>query len=379
MDRIIFIEEGKELGLEGAELQKYASERERDVRAIERQTAQAQAQIAREEREAQVQRAREEREAQIAREEREAQIAREEREAQAQIAREEREAQIAREEHEAQAQIAREERAFQLERLRLEREGANTPSSSQADSFWLTEQVRMVPRFNEKEVDTYFTSFENIAVQIGWPEDQWTLLLHRVLEGKALTVYTALSFEDQRSYPQVKDAIQRAYELVPEAYRKKFRNRGKNRAETYLEFAHAKSELLDRWVKSSEAHGEYEKLRELILVEAVRNDLSTEIRDYVDLRQVSTAKEVAKAADEYTTNRSDRTPTRDRPFPVVEGRERAPVGSKPEAPRCRGCGKLGHIQENCRSTRPVVSRDNGPWMGRDMRPKCFNCGRLGTP
>ena len=39
MDRMIFIREGKELGLEGAELQKYASERERDVRAIERQTA----------------------------------------------------------------------------------------------------------------------------------------------------------------------------------------------------------------------------------------------------------------------------------------------------------------------------------------------------
>ncbi len=46
--------------------------------------------------------------------------------------------------------------------------------------------------------------------------------------GKALEVFSALSVEDSLNYDTVKLAILRACELVPEAYRQKFRGHKKN-------------------------------------------------------------------------------------------------------------------------------------------------------
>ena len=46
-----------------------------------------------------------------------------------------------------------------------------------------------------------------------------------------------MSVEECKSYDKVKHAILTAYELVPEAYRQKFRNLKKTDDQSYLEFA----------------------------------------------------------------------------------------------------------------------------------------------
>ncbi len=56
-----------------------------------------------------------------------------------------------------------------------------------------------------------------------------------------LEVFSALSVEDSLNYETVKLAILRAYELVPEAYRQKFRGHKKNSCQTFVEFAREKS------------------------------------------------------------------------------------------------------------------------------------------
>ena len=58
------------------------------------------------------------------------------------------------------------------------------------------------------------------------PSDKtrWVLLLQSVLVGKTQEIYGSLSVEQSSNYEQVKEAILKAYELVPEAYRQKFRN-----------------------------------------------------------------------------------------------------------------------------------------------------------
>ena len=58
------------------------------------------------------------------------------------------------------------------------------------------------------------------------PSDKarWVLLLQSVLVGKAQEIYGSLSVEHSSNYEQVKEAILKAYELIPEAYRQKFRN-----------------------------------------------------------------------------------------------------------------------------------------------------------
>ena len=90
--------------------------------------------------------------------------------------------------------------------------------------FDVTKHIRLVPPFQEKEVDKYFLHFEKVAENLKWPKEHWTLLLQSVIIGKARERYTQLTVEQSSSYDTVKELILKAYELVPEAYRQKFRN-----------------------------------------------------------------------------------------------------------------------------------------------------------
>ena len=56
---------------------------------------------------------------------------------------------------------------------------------STATKFDLAKNVRLVPPFNESEVDKYFQHFERVAQNLKWPGNQWPLLLQSVLKGKA--------------------------------------------------------------------------------------------------------------------------------------------------------------------------------------------------
>ena len=66
-----------------------------------------------------------------------------------------------------------------------------------------------------------------------WPTDQWSLLLQSVLKGKVQEAYTALPISECVDYNCVKNAILKAYELVPEAYRQKIRNYCKQESQTH--------------------------------------------------------------------------------------------------------------------------------------------------
>lgn len=74
-------------------------------------------------------------------------------------------------------------------------------------------------------------------------------MLPSVLVGKAQEAYSALSIEESGDYETVKNAILRAYELVPEAYRQCFRSLCKPDKQTYVEFAKEKEALFTRWCK----------------------------------------------------------------------------------------------------------------------------------
>lgn len=99
----------------------------------------------------------------------------------------------------------------------------------------------LVPPFRETDIDSYSNAFECIAMSLCWPKELWAILLQCRLVGKALEVFSALSVEDSLNYETVKLAILRAYELVPEAYRQKFRGHKKNSCQTFVEFAREKS------------------------------------------------------------------------------------------------------------------------------------------
>ena len=135
-----------------------------------------------------------------------------------------------REKHEWEKEKEEKEREFKLKEQELElrklelQAQANThsPTVSSDKKFDVAKHVRMVPPFQEREVDQYFLHFEKIAANCEWPKDSWTMLLQSVFVGKAREIYSQLSIELSANYDTVKELILNGYKLVPEAYRQKF-------------------------------------------------------------------------------------------------------------------------------------------------------------
>ena len=121
-------------------------------------------------------------------------------------------------ENERLLQEKEQERQYNLRMKELEMQDKVKPKPLDLGThFDVTKHIRLVPPFQEKEVDKYFLHFEKVAENLKWPREHWTLLLQSVVIGKAREIYTQLSLEQSSDYDKVKEVILKAYELVPEA------------------------------------------------------------------------------------------------------------------------------------------------------------------
>ena len=175
------------------------------------------------------------------------------------------------------------ERQYNLRMKELEmQDKVKTKPLDLGSHFDVTKHIRLVPPFQEKEVDKYFLHFEKVAENLKWPKEHWTLLLQSVVIGKAREIYTQLSLEQSSDYDKVKEVILKAYELVPEAYRQKFRNCRKENDQTHVEFARTKEQLFDRWCSSKKIGSDYPKLRQLMLVEEFKRCINSDVKSFLD-------------------------------------------------------------------------------------------------
>ncbi|XP_059810334.1 uncharacterized protein LOC132383417 [Hypanus sabinus] len=166
--------------------------------------------------------------------------------------------------------------------------------------------------------------------------------------------------EESENYEKVKEAILRTYELVPEAYRQKFRNLKKGWNQTYTEFAYEKCVLLDHWCAAEIVEEDFWHLRELILTEEFKGCVLDDIQMYLNEKPNNSISEYARFADEYalthkTKFSSNKSSQRDR----GNGRESPPAEA--EIPP----GASGKIEEERQDGR------RGPGL------TCFNCGKVG--
>ena len=251
------------------------------------------------EREREREREREEREREREREKREEREKEREREREKEE-REEREKEREREREREEREEREKEREFHLRMREIEmQERANQPKQKIEYNFDVTKHIRLVPPFQEKEVDKYFLHFEKVAENLNWPKEHWTLLLQSVLIGKACEIYTQLGVEQSHHYETVKELILKGYELVPEAYRQKFRNCKKDSNQTHVEFARNKEQLFDRWCCSKKIDQNYDTLRQLMLVEEFKRCIQSDVKTFLDEKQVETLEEAARLADDY--------------------------------------------------------------------------------
>ena len=278
----------------------------------------------------------------------------------------ERELEAQQREKELELKHEREMRALELNARRIAHE------ESIATKFDLGKNVRLIPPFNESEVDKYFQHFERVAQNLKWPIDQWPLLLQSVLRGKAQEAYTALPISECVDYNSVKNAILKAYELVPEAYRQKFRNYHKQESQTHVEFAHEKEVYFDRWCNSREVGTDFEKLRQVILIEEFKRCVRDDIKTYLDEQKVENLAKAATYADDYalthksTFNKNKSFGPAKKSYPEIgkksenvapekssdKGQTSNQTMSKDRKPRsfapvCHYCKKPGHVMSDC--------------------------------
>lgn len=75
--------------------------------------------------------------------------------------------------------------------------------------------------------------FEKIAGQRHWPKEEWVALIQSSFTGKAQEAYVAMDLDDATDYDLVRRAVLNVYELVPEAYRQRFRTVRVHLGQTY--------------------------------------------------------------------------------------------------------------------------------------------------
>ena len=184
-------------------------------------------------------------------------------------------------------------------KLQIEQEKSKHGTSSSSPQFDATRNIRLVPKFQETEVDKYFMHFEKVAENMKWPKEQWATLLQTVFFGKAREVYSSLSVEQCQNYEIVKERVLKAYELVPEAYRQKFRNAKKQADQTHVEFARVQEQMLDRWLTSKNVNEDFKELRQLVLIEQFKLCVHADVKTHLDEREVKDVHNAATIADDY--------------------------------------------------------------------------------
>ena len=152
----------------------------------------------------------------------------------------------------------------------------------------------------------------------------------------------------------MKAAVLKSFELVPEAYRQKFRTQRKTENHENVEFLREKENALDKWCDSKRIDGDAEKLRQLILAEEFLNCVPEEVRVHLSERKTDVTYEMAALADEYIlTHRK----TKEKPYTGSKVKFKAELRPKEENRRtfqsssrtvvCYKCGKAGHIAIRC--------------------------------
>ncbi|XP_070402733.1 uncharacterized protein [Nothobranchius furzeri] len=207
----------------------------------------------------------------------------------------------------------------------------------------------LVPTFRESEVDSYFATFERLAAALDWPQEVWSTMLQCKLTGKAQEVIASLSLSDSMDYNKVKAAVLVAYELVPEAYRQKFRSQHvKLSTQTYVEFSRGKALMFEKWILASKVET-LQDLKELILLEEFKKCLPERLALYLNERQVSSLSSAALLADEFVlTHRVGGVHQGESARPVsVTPFRNSPSPPRPQKPRCYYCHLVGHVARDC--------------------------------
>jgi len=144
----------------------------------------------------------------------------------------------------------------------------------------------------------------------------------------------------------------KGYELVPEAYRQKFRSFEKLGCQTYVEFARSKEQLFDRWCHSQKVDKDHDKLRQVILIEEFKRCIHSDVRTFIDEQKAETLEDAARLAEEFSLSHKVMFVEKPkRPYPP-------PGQDPPPTPGCFGNQRSHQSEDLWRKQNPVNNSAN---------------------
>lgn len=223
-----------------------------------------------------------------------------------QIEADERRAQLQAEAEQRKAEATRAEAEVQLRLVQAQIDLANAqaaipqPQPAQQHGFRVTDAIKMTPVFDERDIDLFMANFEKLAISQNWPRAQWAAVLTPTLKGaKSLRALNRLRPEQVSDYDALKKAIVDEYELVPEAYRNRFRSCVKRQGDSFSDFNQFMCNQFERWIASVEATNNLDVLKNVICMEQFMSKCPDDIRQYLLDKGCKTSYECARRADEY--------------------------------------------------------------------------------
>ena len=275
------------------------------------------------------------------------------------------------------------ERKHELEVAQLKNEALKDKSNKSHEA------MRLVPTFDETRIEEFFVAFEKLADKLQWEESLQTVLLQTKCIGKAQDAINALDADQCKSYDTMKKHILNAYELVPESYRAKFRSLTRINDETYVEFAQKKSKTFQRWLDSRNIDGDFDKLKNLVLVEEFKKQLPTEIRTHLNDLDIHELKTCAVKADEFALSHklfahSNRTAQRQNHAGKWKGtpphQNDANKSNNLSNVQCFSCKNFGHYKNTCPQLKKKTNANSesvSPETDKKKQNTCAKCKRCG--
>ncbi|XP_068206298.1 uncharacterized protein [Palaemon carinicauda] len=172
------------------------------------------------------------------------------------------------------------------------------------------------------------------------------------LKGKARTVFLSLTSSESNDYDFTKDSILKAYELMAEYYRLKFRRYKKFDSHSYIEYSHNLVKLHDKWYTAASVTI-LDEYRELILLEQFIRGVPIDVQRYLFEREVTTLQRAAVLAENYSLikpHQHSQRQSKKSPGNVSEEKKSSGSYSRSLSEvRCYKCNQLGHMKARCPS------------------------------